>query len=206
MRNIVAIIAASVASIASAQLINGNFEQPALGFRTVQPGQTWGNWTCSGPSDIEYVKAEFNPGLFNLPLSAYEGEYWIDLCGVGAPSGIYQDVQNLSAGSFYRVEFAKSGNVWGQDFNFAMDVLWNNQVVASFSSIHGGFDGANMNWQLRSVDVLAATGINRLEFRATTGLNARGAAIDDVTLNLIPAPGSALALVLGGLAAARRRR
>ena len=90
--------------------------------------------------------------------------------------------------------------------NFAMDVLWNNQVVASFSSIHGGSNGANMNWQLRSVDVLAQAGINRLEFRATTGLNARGAAIDDVTMNLIPAPNTSIALVAGGLAAVRRRR
>lgn len=206
MKHIVTLIAASVASIASAQLINGNFEQPALGFRSVGNGQTWGNWTCSGPSDIEYVKAEFNPGLFNLPLSAYEGEYWIDLCGVGLPSGIFQDVQNLNAGGIYNISFAQAGNVWGPNFNFAMDVLWNNQVVASFSSIHGGSNGANMGWQIRDVDVVALAGVNRLAFRATTATSARGAAIDAVSLTLVPAPGSMMALTIGGAIALRRRR
>ncbi len=206
MRHIATLIAASIASISSAQLINGNFEQPALGFRSVGNGQTWGNWTCSGPSDIEYVKAEVNGNLPNLQLSAYEGEYWIDLCGVGQPSGIYQDVQNLDAGSIYNISFAQAGNVWGPNFNFAMNVLWNNQVVASFSSIHGGSNGANMGWQIRDVDVVAIAGVNRLAFRATTATSARGAAIDAVSLTLVPAPGSIVAVALGGCIAYRRKR
>lgn len=204
---IAALLAVAGASTAAlGQLINGNFEAPDQGFRTVLNGQTWGNWTCTGPNDIEFVEAVPNANLFNLQFSAYEGDYWIDLCGVGAPSGIFQDVQGLTSGSTYRVSFAQAGNVWGGNFNFAMQVLWNNQVVGEFSSVHGGFDGAFMNWQLREVDVVAGPGSNRLAFRATTGLNARGAAIDDVSLTLIPAPSACALLGLGGLMATRRRR
>lgn len=193
------------------QLLNGNFEQPGSGFRSVASGQTWGNWTCTGPSDIEYVKAEFNAGLPNLALSAYEGQYWIDLCGVGQPSGIAQNISNLSSGSLYNIQFAQAGNVWGGNFNFSMNVLWNNQVVATYSSVHGGNDGANMGWQVRSVDVLAQPGVNRLEFRAVTAINARGPAIDDVQLTLVPTPGAAAMLGLaaaaaGGLGRSRGRR
>ncbi len=188
------------------QLINGNFEAPGSGFRSVGNGQSWGGWTCSGPSDIEFVHAVSNPNLFNLQLSAYEGSYWIDLCGVGAASGIFQNVSGLNAGSTYRISFAQAGNVWGPNFNFAMNVLWNNQVVGSFSSIHGGSNGAFMNWRLREVDVVAGPGTNRLEFRATTATSARGAAIDDVRLTLIPTPGVASLAGLGGLVALRRRR
>jgi hypothetical protein len=202
------VIAAAVmaSGAASAQVLNGGFEEPGLGFRSVANGQTWGNWTCSGPNDIEYVKAEPNGALFNLDKSAYEGSYWIDLCGVGQASGIYQNVQNLEAGSTYRISFAQAGNVWGANFNFVMNVLWNDQVVGTFSSVHGGSNGANMNWQLRDVDVVAQSGVNKLGFKAVTATAARGAAIDAVKLTLVPTPGAGAVLAMGGVLLSRRRR
>jgi hypothetical protein len=206
MKSIALVALLGLASIANAQLINGNFEAPGSGFRSVGNGQTWGNWTCSGPNDIEFVRAEQNANLFNLQFSAYEGEYWIDLCGVGAASGIFQNVQNLSAGSVYNISFAQAGNVWGANFNFSMSVLWNGQVVGTFSSIHGGSNGANMGWQIRDVQVTAIAGANRLEFRANNATAARGAAIDDVRMTLIPAPSAASLLAFGGLASLRRKR
>lgn len=206
MKSVALVALLGLASITNAQLINGNFEAPGSGFRSVGNGQTWGGWTCSGPNDIEFVHATQNANLFNLQFSAYEGQYWIDLCGVGAASGLYQNIQNLDAGSIYNISFAQAGNVWGANFNFSMSVLWNNQVVGTFSSIHGGSNGMNMGWQIRDVNVTAIAGVNRLEFRALTATSARGAAIDDVRMTLIPAPGVAGLAAMGGLVSLRRKR
>lgn len=201
-----ALVLAALCLPASAAIVNGGFEQPDQGFRTVLPGQTYGNWTCAGPSDIEFVKAEPNPALPNLQFSAYEGSFWIDLCGVGAASAIYQDIPSLAAGDVYRISFAQAGNVWGPNFNFVMNVVWNNDVVATFSSVHGGFDGTQMNWSLRDVDVTAQAGTNRLMFQAVTATSARGAAIDAVTMTLVPAPGSMCIAGAGLMLLSRRRR
>lgn len=201
-----AIIVSVPACVASANVINGGFEQPDLGFRSVQPGQTWGNWTCAGPSDIEYVEAVPNGNLPNLQFSAYEGDYWIDLCGVGQASSIYQDIPSLAAGDQYRISFAQAGNVWGSNFNFVMNVVWNGSVVATFSSVHGGNDGTQMNWTLRDVDVTAQAGTNRLQFQAVTATSARGPAIDAVGMTLIPAPSAAALCGVGALVFAGRRR
>lgn len=193
---------------ASAQVINGGFEQPNTGFQTVNPGQTFGNWTNTGNGNIEFVKAQFNPGLFNLPLSAFEGQYWIDLVGTGQPSAISQTLTGLEPGGRYRIDWAQAGNVWGPNFAFTMQVLWNGTVVAENTQTHGGSDGAAMNWVQRSVEVTAslAAGPNQLTFRATTGVSARGPALDAVSLTLVPTPGAAGVLGLGALLASRRRR
>lgn len=203
-----AIIAALAAFSAHthAAIINGGFEQPNQGFHSVQPGQTYGGWTCAGPSDIEFVHAEPNGSLPNLQFSAYEGEYWIDLCGVGAASAIYQDIPSLNAGDIYRISFAQSGNVWGPNFNFVMNVLWNNTVVGTFSSVQGGNDGTQMNWLLRGVDVVAQSGTNRLTFQAVTATNARGPAIDAIGMTLVPAPGVLGVAATGLMLFSRRRR
>lgn len=197
-----------VPATAHAQVINGGFEQPNTGFQTVNSGQTFGNWTNLGPGNIEFVKAEFNPGLFNLASSAFEGQYWIDLVGTGLPSAISQSITGLIPGQPYRIDWAQAGNVWGGNFNFTMQVLWNGQVVAENTQTHGGSNGAFMNWQQRSVNVTASltAGPNQLTFRATTGTAARGAALDAVSLTLIPTPSAAALLGLGALAASRRRR
>lgn len=202
---VLACAALAAPGVASAAIVtNGSFEQPALGFHTVLPGQTYGSWTCDGPDDIEFVRAEVNGSLPGLEFSAYDGEYWIDLGGVGRASGIHQDLVGLTPGGLYRVDFAFACNVWGPDFNFIMDVDWNGVTVGTFSRIGGGFNGAFMNWENKFVDVLA-TGSDRLAFRGVTAISARGPAIDAVSMSPIPAPGAA-AFLAGGLALVARRR
>lgn len=202
-----AIVAAAVfTSAASAQIINGGFEQPNQGFRNVNAGQTWGNWTNAGPSNIEFVHAVPAGNLPGLEFSAYEGQYWIDLCGTGAPSAIYQDIVGLTPGQAYRISFAFSANVWGPNFLFSMDTMWNGATAGNFQVTRGGSNGAFMNWTEQSVDVIAQSGSNRLMFRALTATSARGPAIDAVSIAPIPAPGAAALLGLGALAAGRRRR
>lgn len=197
--------AAALGSAAAADILNPSFEEPGLGFRSVAAGQTYGSWTCAGPNDIEFVHAVPNPGLPGLQFSAYDGQYWIDLCGVGAPSAIYQDIDTLAPGATYRVDFAFAANLWGPNFNFIMDVVWNGATVGTFSRIAGGGDGSQMNWERNFVDVLA-TGNDRLMFRAVTGTSARGPAIDDLHIAPVPAPGAAAAFLALAPLALRRRR
>ena len=190
-----------------AQLVmNGGFEQPGTGFQTVLAGQTFGGWTNAGPGDIEFGHAVPSPFLPNLEFSAFEGDYWIDLVGIGAPSAIFQSIDSLQAGDTYRIEWAQSGNVWGPNADFTMSVFWNGVAVATNTQTHGGSDGSNMDWQTYSVDVVALPGSNELRFGALSGGSARGPALDDVSLTLVPAPGTFLALAAAGLVSTRRRR
>lgn len=177
---------AASAGLAQAQLLNGGFEQPDLGFHTVESGQTYGDWTNAGPSNIEFVLAEDRAALPGLLFSAYEGQYWIDLVGTGTPSAIEQDIDDLEPGALYQLDWAQAGNVWGPDFAFTMEVVWNGVVVASNTQTHGGHNGANMNWQTHAIPVMAEDGTNRLSFRALTGGSARGPALDAVALTHIP--------------------
>ncbi|MGP1347243.1 MAG: PEP-CTERM sorting domain-containing protein [Phycisphaerales bacterium] len=196
----------ATASACAGSVINGGFEDPGLGFRTVLAGETYGSWTNAGPSDIEFVHATPNGAFPGLEVSAYEGAYWIDLVGVGSPSGIFQDIAGLEAGSLYQIDWAQAGNPYGPNADFTMSITWNGQVVATNTQTHGGNNGANMNWQTYSVTVTALDGANRLGFVAITGGNARGPALDAVGLALVPAPGSVALLGAGALFAARRRR
>ncbi|MBL0869399.1 MAG: DUF642 domain-containing protein [Phycisphaerales bacterium] len=201
-------IVGAFASVASAQITNGGFEQPNTGFQSVASGQTFGGWTNLGPGNIEFVQAVANPNLPNLQFSAFEGQYWIDLVGTQQPSAISQTLTNLESGSFYRISWAQAGNVWGGNFAFTMQVLWNGTVVAENTQIHGGNNGQFMNWVERSVIVQAnlENDLNVLTFRAITGGSARGPALDAVSITLVPAPGAAAMLGLGTLLVARRRR
>lgn len=136
-------LALAVTAVSSASIVNGGFESPGAGYILVRAGQTLGGWTCVG-SNVEYVHATATPGLPGLEFSAYEGNYWIDLGGVGGPSGIFQDLAGLVAGQAYRVTFAPAGNAWGPDIEFTLQVSWNGAGAGSFSSVHGGGNGANM--------------------------------------------------------------
>jgi len=196
--------ALSRTAVASASIENGGFESPGTGSILVFTGQTVGDWTCVG-SNVGYVHAAPNPALPGLEFSAYEGNDWIDLGGVGGPSGIEQDIAGLVAGQAYRVSFAQAGNVWGPNVEFSLQVSWNGAGVGSFSSVHGGGNGANMNWQERYVDVIAVEGLNRLQFFSPLVVAARGAALDAVSIAPIPGPGALAVFALAGLRGRRRR-
>jgi hypothetical protein len=186
------------------QVVNGGFELPGLGFQAVGPGQTLGSWTCAGPSGIEFVHATPNASLPGLEFSAYEGSYWIDLVGVGAPSGIYQDLIT-APGTMYEVSFAMAGNVWGGAQIMNMSVLWNGGNAGAFSHSTAGRSGADMGWTLHTVTV-TGTGHDRLMFQATSGASAAGPALDGVSIRVVPAPASMALLGAGALLVGRRKR
>ncbi len=199
-----AVVVAISAGEARGDVVNGGFELPGTGFQSVGAGQTFGGWTCAGPNDIEFVHAEPNGALPGLEFSAYEGEYWIDLTGVGAPSGIYQDVVTIP-GVQYEVSFAMAGNPYSGPQIMNMNVLWNGGLGGTFSHDTAGRSGPNMGWTVRSL-IVVGTGLDRLQFQATSGAAAAGPAIDAVSVRVVPAPGVIGVMVVGGVVGRRRRR
>ena len=200
MQNLYVTFAAVAAcgGVAAGQLVNGGFEEPGTGFRSVAAGQSFGGWTCAGPSNIEFVHAIPDGRLPGLQASAYEGSYWIDLVGTGAPSAIYQDVPT-TAGQAYEVSFALAGNVWSGAQVMNMSVLWNGAQAGAFSHNTSGRSGFNMGWTVYTVTVVGTGGSDRLMFRGTSGAAAAGPALDAVTMVPVPAPG---VLALAGVGAA----
>lgn len=192
------------AGVVQGQVVNGGFEDPGQGFRSVGAGQTYGSWTCDGPSDIEFVHAVPAGHLPGLEFSAYEGSYWIDLTGVGSPSGIHQNVVT-TVGQAYEVSFAMAGNPWSGSQFMRMEVLWNGSVVGTFEHDTTGHSGPDMGWTLRNVTVMG-TGLDRLAFRGLTGSAAAGVALDAVSMQPIPAAATLAPFGAAMLAAARRRR
>lgn len=188
----------------AAVILNGSFESPDLGFASVGPGATYGNWTCSGPSGIEFVHTVPNGSLPGLEASGYDGEYWIDLTGVGAPSGIFQDIAT-DVGQQYRVDFAMAGNVWSGAQLMRMNVLWDGVVVGTFEHNTSGHTGFNMGWTQHSV-LVTGSGVDRLQFQGLTGGAAAGAALDAVSITVVPAPGALLVAAAGIVTFLRRRR
>lgn len=204
LRAICSAAPALLALSASAQVQNGGFEDPGLGFKSVAAGSTYGSWTNGGPSGIEFVHAIPSGSLPGLEFSAYEGSYWIDLVGTASPSSIYQDVVTVP-GTQYEISFAYAGNPWSGAQTMNMDALWNGAVQGSYSHSTAGHSGPDMGWTVYSF-VVTGTGSDRLMFRATSGGSAAGPALDAVTMTIVPAPGTLALASLVGLAGARRRR
>ncbi len=60
---------------ASAVVVNGGFELPGAGFRTVHAGQTYDGWTAGGPSDTEFVHATVAGPQYEISV-AMAGNVW----------------------------------------------------------------------------------------------------------------------------------
>lgn len=202
MKSVLSAIAVFAATpVFGAVITNGSFELPDTGFQTVLAGQTFGSWTCTGPSDIEFVDTSASP-LFAPSL--YDGDYWVDLTGVGAPSGIRQTIAT-TPGQGYRIDFAMSGNPFSGGQVMILNVLWNGGLVGTFSHDTTGRNQFNMGWTVYTVDVLG-TGSDILTFQGVSGSAAAGVALDDVGISEIPSPAAALALLTGATMFTRRRR
>ena len=162
-------------------LVNGSFEQLApdaspmnWGYSaTTMPGWTRINSTQPGTTlGLEQI----NSGYDNVTAS--DGNYWFDLDGTGAGGGdsnvhIVQDVTGLAEGETLLIQFDHANRTWDTDGSF--DVLWNGDVVASFSNT-----GRTM--VRSSVLVTTTAGTNQLGFRGTGNQNGVGASLDNVKL------------------------
>ncbi|PHQ78342.1 MAG: hypothetical protein COB69_10225 [Phycisphaera sp.] len=144
----------------------------------------------TAPADVldgKYVSSQYGflaDGFINLPQGS---AIWIEMTSATAGLDIYEGgMRNMRPMHTYAPIFGTGGSSSAWKWNGMMHHPW----VAAPSL--GAFD-ATFNVYLGD---------------ETTGAPLSGFGMDSVTLdwNAIPAPGSAVVLVMGGIACARRRR
>ena len=203
------LVAAALASLCrtggarAATVANGSLESSsAATIESVAAGSSANDWRATG-NNIEFVKNGFS-GSGDVVASAQDGDWFVDLNGVGGPGGIGQDIATES-GQSYRIDFWMSGNAgplgsMKADGSRSLDVLWNNSVVGSFTFVfQSGDQFNNLRWEKHSVLVDGASGLDSLEIRSTSNAYvAAGPLVDAISITAVPEPGT-LAMLAAGL-------
>jgi hypothetical protein len=194
-------IALFVPVIASAQVLNGDFETPLTvdasgpGYYVVNTGDnvSIGGWTSGGRAGDVSVDVVSQAG-FGAP--AYSGDQFIDLAGTPGPGSIFQDVATVPSLQ-YTLTFAASSNGGPQ----IMDVYWDGGLLDAFVAPAVG------TWDLKTYTVTASGPLTSLGFGSDIGNGSNaGPFLDAVSLAPVPEPASMTALALGAVALIRKRR
>lgn len=182
-------------------IVNGSFEESGL-----NPGSAWipmggGNtaitgWTTVG-AGIDYM---------GTILAASDGTRSVDLNNVSAGGGIEQSFATV-AGWIYTVEFDLSANMYGGPTPKVMRVGAAGQSeLFEFDYVAAGSTAANPAWERITWTFIGDGSSATLRFEGISD-GVYGADIDNVVVTgVVPAPGPAALLCLGGLVALRRRR
>ena len=203
-------LAAPVARAGVINLVeNGSFEEPPIGggvggegFVVVPAGMSIGAWMV----DQENVDIVGSTGVFSW--QQVHGLQSIDMAGSPGAGGLHQDLAT-TPGERYRLRFALSGNpVANIPTVKAVDVYWNGTLVDTPTFDITGRSSADMGWRYVEYDLPAATAdLTRLRFVSPIGTDG-GAVIDDVSVTVVPEPGTGLLIAVVGawVMCARRRR
>jgi len=155
-----------------------------------------------GSTEIEgWVVDHGNVDIVGTQWRPATGLRSIDLNGNRA-GRIYQ-ILDTTPGMEYVVDFALSGN-WGGGPNKTLRVTAGSatQLYTVNTASNRGY---SMNWATKQFSFTAAGEFTTLRF-ASQNKGYWGAAIDDVTVTAVPAPGAVALLGLAGVVAGRRRR
>lgn len=183
-------------------LVNGSFEQ---GDFSGSSGTSYNYVPTNGTSVTGWVATE-NGFDWHQAVEfgpAFDGFRMIDLTAGSSLGGIAQTISTV-IGAQYRLTFAMSGPNFGfQDpRSVFVDVAG---VSASFAAPASGT--FPLNWTVETLVFTAVDSTTTLSFRGNGTGEYWGAVIDDVSIEMIPAPSSAgLMLVVGCLAGRRRSR
>ena len=218
MRRIMALIVGGLAlstagsGACRADLMNGGFELPGLGFteyRTYQTGESFVGWTVEA-GNVDVVKSGF--GI--PPLAAGEGNQWLDLSG-NSPGTIAQVVDS-DANVAYQLSFLYSGyrdlppypgsagnTVYYQLFDGITDaVIGQGSVLIAEADL--------FHWTQVTLTATATSSKLGVRFRddGLGGNNYVGPALDGVSLRplSVPEPASLGLLAIAGVVAGAYRR
>lgn len=191
---LIAALAAIPATGSANLIINGSFESyGGTGFNS-NIGAGLDGWTI-GPNggidialDTDWQAAD---GIVSITLN------W------GGPEYVSQTVSTV-AGTQYNVSFFMAAEIYGGTQFRTMDVIWNDNVVGTPSFEYTGQGPTNMGWTKFNY-VVTATGSDVLKFYSTTDAN-YGPALDNISLTAVPEPGVAIAMGLGCMFTALRRK
>lgn len=197
-----------LAAIAHGTVTNGSFEVPPVTpgtFATHGVGSTSiTGWTVVG-SNVAVVSGTYADS--GVTFNAQNGAQWLDLTGPGSNSssnGVSQDVAT-TIGQLYRLSFYVGSATDNTSF-FAstVDLSIAGGARVGFTNPIAPLD--SMDWQLFTADFVATGALTNITFFNGSTPNNNLSGLDNVTLEVIPAPGAAALLGLCGLMAARRRR
>lgn len=196
-----------LAATAHGTVTNGSFEVPPVTpgtFATYVAGSTSiTGWTVVG-SNVAVVSGTY---VDSVTFNAQNGAQWLDLTGPGSNSssnGVSQDVAT-TIGQLYRLSFYVGSATDNAGFSAStVDLSIAGGARVGFTNPTAPLD--SMDWQLFTADFVATGALTNITFFNGSAPNNNLSGLDNVTLEVIPAPCSAALLGLGGLMAARRRR
>lgn len=180
-----ALILAGVPALATSLITNGSFENPGgTGiFDTIHATDSTSitGWTVSAGS-VDYIHTYW---------TAEDGSSSLDMEGL-SPGTIFQNV-NLVAGVEYVLTFWMSGNPDGGPWPKTLQVSVGG-ASENFDYAYNGHTLTNMMWVEHSMTFTAAvTGSTPVQFEDVTAEGtAYGAALDNVSLDPVPEPGTFL--------------
>ena len=196
-----------LAAVAHANLItNGSFEEPEV--------TSDNNWTLVNNADIpgwtsvRYGQIELQEvGLYSNPDDeAADGSQWAELDSLGSDL-IFQSV-NTTIGTEYILTFAFAAR---PDTGIADNQLgWGVTSGQSyyFTEVADGSNETLPQWEYYEFVFTAQSANTLIIFEDLGTDNALGTLLDDVTLKVVPIPGTLALLLSGivGLVAVRRRK
>ena len=149
-------------------VVNGGFEQPALGNGTWQVLPQIQGWFTSSGSGFE-----IQAGVAGAP---FEGRQLIELDGDG-PTTIGQELATRP-GTAYEISFAFSARPGTPRNDNRVLVLWDGQPIGRLEA--DGSARSETTWTVGTFRVTARSGRSRLELRDEGTPNSLGTYIDDV--------------------------
>jgi hypothetical protein len=199
---------AAIAASAHASVTNGSFEDPALpsgSFVTLTGGSSaLTGWTVLGD------RVTVIDGLYTetgITFNSQSGDQWLDLTGPSSNSptnGVSQNIPT-TVGLLYRVSFyvgsaTNNANIFASTVDLSIAggvrVPFTNPVAPRNS----------LDWQLFTADFVATSAVTNIAFFNGSASNNNLSGLDNVTVEVVPTPGAAALLGIGGFLAARRRR
>lgn len=169
---VLSLLAMPIAASAQELIVNGSFEEPALGGNTWTVFANIPGWTGTN-CGIE-IQSHSNAGAPDTGVQLVELD---SHCS----SGIYQDVPTV-AGFTYSLSFAFSPRAGVVDNHLV--VQWDGATVASLTA--SGVGNANTVWQYSSYNVSATSPTTRLQFDDASVSNSLGTYLDSVSLTVDP--------------------
>lgn len=209
MKTLSPALALALTATASADLINGGFEEyPASGYSYFSGGSPYSGWATTALDNTIEIWSNGTEGVF-----AYEGNAFAEL-NAFVPSTLYQVVGGLPTSTSVNWHFAHRGRFGLDTMRLTITDLGANGIFDSgtgddttlFTNL---FSADTSGWQVHYGSVNTIGGDVRFAFEAVSA--AGGPSIGNLIdwcgfgTNVVPAPGAIVLLAFGSLLTVRRR-
>lgn len=199
--------ALTITSSASANLVNGGFEDfPVWGYGFYPGSSPTVNWATTAPDNTLEI---WENGFLGTP--AYEGNYFAEL-NANYASTLYQDVNGLGDFNQINWHFAHRGRYGIDTMRLTITDLGADQVFGNgddYVLFQQEFSADNTDWQVHYGSITSIGNLTRFAFEAVdaVGGTTQGNLIDfcGFGTSVVPAPGC-FALLSFSVFLSKRRR